>query len=297
MPFRIALATYAAEPHLAPDDRLLIPALGRLGIEGVPAVWSDRSVAWQAYDGVVLRSCWDYHLRFDEFQLWLRALERDQVRVWNPPSTVRWNSDKRYLLDLARRGVATIPTMIAVRGHAETVESIAAAEGWTRFVIKPAVSASGYETYALTTPLDTAARAAIARVSAIGDVLVQPFADEVPVNGELSLMFFDGVFSHAAVKRARRGEFRVQTEHGGSVEPATAERSLVARASEVIHALDARPLYARVDGIARGDAFLVMELELIEPNVFMSHSPNAAEQFASAIRKRLDELPEPVARD
>lgn len=289
MPFRVALATYAVAPNLAPDDRLLIPALERVGVDGVPAVWSDRSVAWRDFDAVVLRSCWDYHLRSDEFLRWLRALEGDRVRVWNPVPTLRWNSDKRYLLDLARRGVATIPTMIAVRGHPNSVESIAAAEGWTRFVIKPAISASGYETYALNSPLDAASRAEIANVSAIGDVLVQPFADEVADSGELSLVFFDGAFSHAAIKRARRGEFRVQTEHGGSVNPTTADPRLVAQANEIIQSLDEVPLYARVDGIARGDAFLLMELELIEPNVFLSHAPDAADRFAAAIHRRLAE--------
>jgi glutathione synthase/RimK-type ligase-like ATP-grasp enzyme len=289
VPPRVALATYAAAPGLAPDDRLLLPALERLGIDGVPAVWSDRTVAWREFDAVVLRSCWDYHLRFDEFQHWLRALERDSIRLWNPAPMVRWNSDKRYLLDLARRGAATIPTMIAARGHPEAVEAIAAAEGWRRFVVKPAVSASGYQTFALRTPLDATARSAIAAVSAAGDVLVQPFADEVADSGELSLTFFDGVFSHAAIKRARPGEFRVQTEHGGSVEAVTAEPRVVEQASAVLQSIDERPLYARVDGIARGDAFLLMELELIEPNVFMAYAPNAADRFATAIRDRLAE--------
>ena len=287
MPRRIALATYAGAPDLAPDDRLLVPALARLGIEATAAVWSDRSVAWREFDGVVLRSCWDYHLRYEEFRLWLRALEHGDLRFWNPSSIIRWNADKRYLLDLARRGVATIPTMIAMRGHPDAVEAIAAAEGWPRFVIKPAVSASGYETYALDSPLDDAARAAIARVSAIGDVLVQPFAHEIADSGELSLTFFDGAFSHATIKRARAGEFRVQTEHGGTVDSTTVQPRLVGQALDVIRSLDECPVYARVDGIARGDAFLVMELELIEPNVFMSYCPEAADRFAAAIHSRL----------
>ena len=286
---RIALATYAGAPDLAPDDRLLIPALERVGIQAVPAVWSDGFVPWRTFDGVVLRSCWDYHLRIEEFQNWLAALERAEVRLWNPPSLVLWNADKRYLLDLARRGVATIPTMIAMRGNARAVEAIATAEGWTRFVVKPAISASGYETYALSSPLCAAERAAIARVGAVGDVLVQPFADEIALTGELSLTFFGGSFSHATIKRARLGEFRVQTEHGGTVDPTTVGPALVAQAASVIQSLHERPLYARVDGIARGDAFLVMELELIEPNVFMAYGQGAAERFAAAIRDRLHE--------
>ena len=284
---RVALATYAGAPGLAPDDRLLIPALERLEINARPVVWSDRSAIWRDFDAVVLRSCWDYHLRVGEFEEWLGALERAEVRLWNPAPMVRWNADKRYLLDLTGRGVPTVPTMIAPRGRADAVESIAAAEGWTRFVVKPAVSASGYETYALRLPLDAEARNTIARVAGIGDVLVQPFASEVAESGELSFTFFDGAFSHAAVKRARPGEFRVQTEHGGTVHSIVVDRTLVAQATDVIESLGERPLYARVDGIARRDALLLMELELIEPNVFMSYQADAADRFAAAIHRRL----------
>lgn len=287
MQTRIALATYDRAPGLAPDDRLLIPALERLGIRAEPCIWSDRLIHWRDFDAVIIRSCWDYHVRFAQFEAWLDALQADSVPLWNPASMVRWNADKRYLLDLAGRGVATIPTMIAMRGHADGVESLAAAEGWTRFVIKPAISASGYETFALRTPLDDASRAVIARVAGLGTVLVQPFADEIARSGELSLTFFDGAFSHATIKRARPGEFRVQTEHGGTVDAIGVEPALIEQAAAVVRSLDERPLYARVDGITRGHAFLLMELELIEPNVFMSYSENAAERFARAIAQRL----------
>lgn len=287
MQTRIALATYDRAPGLAPDDRLLIPALERLGIGAEPAIWSDGSIHWRGFDAVIIRSCWDYHVRFAQFEAWLDALQADSVPLWNPASIIRWNADKRYLLDLAGRGVATIPTMIAMRGHADAVESLAAAEGWTRFVIKPAISASGYETFALRMPLDDASRAVIARVAGLGTVLVQPFADEIARSGELSFTFFDGAFSHATIKRARPGEFRVQTEHGGTVESIGVESALIEQAAAVVGSLDERPLYARVDGITRGDAFLLMELELIEPNVFMSYSENAAERFARAIAQRL----------
>ena len=284
---RIALATYGRAPGLASDDRLLIPALERLGVRAEPSIWSDRSIHWRDFDAVIIRSCWDYHVRFGQFEAWLDALQVDSVPLWNPASMVRWNADKRYLLDLAGRGVATIPTMIAMRGHADAVESLAAAEGWTRFVIKPAISASGYETFALRMPLDDASRAAIARVAGLGTVLVQPFADEIARSGELSFTFFDGAFSHATIKRARPGEFRVQTEHGGTVDSIGVEPALIEQAAAVVRSLDEPPLYARVDGITRGAAFLLMELELIEPNVFMSYSENAAERFARAIAHRL----------
>jgi len=287
---RVALATYESAPDLAPDDQSLGPALARVGIRAEPAVWSDRSIAWESFDAVVIRSCWDYHLRVAEFFDWLARLEAANVRTWNPPSLVTWNADKRYLLDLARRGVPTIPTMIALRGRPRDVEAIVHAEGWQRVVVKPAISASGHETHAFTSPFDVEARATIARVASLSDVLVQPFVEEIPRDGELSFTFIDGRFSHATLKRARPGggEFRVQTEHGGSVAKTEAEPALVEQAARVLDAIDAVPLYARVDGVVRGGDLLLMELELIEPNVFLAARPGAADDFAAAIHPRLD---------
>jgi glutathione synthase/RimK-type ligase-like ATP-grasp enzyme len=285
---RVALATYELAPDLAPDDQALVPALARLGIHAEAAVWSDRTIAWKSFNAVVIRSCWDYHLRVADFLDWLARLESAHVRTWNTPSVVKWNADKRYLLDLARRGVPTIPTMIALRGRPRDVEAIVHAEGWQRVVVKPAISASGYETHCFTSPFDAEARETIARVAGLSDVLVQPFVEEIPRDGELSFTFIDGQFSHAALKRARSGEFRVQTEHGGSVETTHTEPALVEQAARVLDAIDTVPLYARVDGVVRGGDLLLMELELIEPNVFLDARPGAVDDFAAAIRARLD---------
>jgi glutathione synthase/RimK-type ligase-like ATP-grasp enzyme len=285
---RVALATYESARELAPDDRPLVSALARIGIGAQPAVWSDTSLPWESYDAVVIRSCWDYHLRVAEFFSWLDRLELAGIRVWNPPDLVRWNADKRYLLDLARRGIPTIPTMIALRGRARDVEAIVHAEGWRRVVVKPAISASGYETHSLTSPFDADARDTIARVATLSHVLVQPFVEEIPRDGELSFTFIDGRFSHATLKRARSGEFRVQTEHGGSVENTTADANLIDQAARALSALDDVPLYARVDGVVRDGDLLLMELELIEPNVFLGARPGAVDDFAEAIRARVE---------
>lgn len=284
---RIALATYDRAPGLALDDRRLIPALSDHGIDAEPAVWSDDAVIWETFDGVVVRSCWDYHLRLGAFEAWLDRLDASRLPVWNSPSLIQWNANKRYLLDLAQRGVATVPTMIVPRGRAADVDAMVRAEGWTRFVLKPAVSASGFETHALLAPLDAAGRDVVAHVLSLGDALIQPFADEVARDGEFSFTFIDGDFSHAAIKRARAGEFRVQTEHGGSVDAATAPPALAEQAANVLRALPDVPLYARVDGIARGEAFLLMELELIEPNLFLALDAKSPDRFAHALAERL----------
>ncbi len=285
---RVALATYDGAPDLAPDDRLLASALGRAGIRAVPAVWSNPAVDWNSFDAVVIRSCWDYHRRHAEFIEWLDRLDAAKRRVWNSTPTVRWNSDKQYLVDLERRGVATVPTRIVERRSPARVADVARAEGWTRFVVKPAISASAYETHALTLPLSASDADAVARVAERGDSLVQPFVDEIASDGELSLVFFDGAFSHAAIKRSRQGDFRVQAEHGGTVAPIDVAPAIVAAARASLDALDEAPLYARVDGVGDERSFRLMELELIEPNVFLDKAAGAAERFAAAVARRLE---------
>lgn len=284
---RIGLATYERAPLLAPDDQLVPPALAALGARALPVVWSDARVRWEELDGVLIRSCWDYHLRSLQFHDWLDRLDRAGVPVWNSTAIVRWNADKGYLIDLAARGVATVPTLVVTRGHPESVATAAASNGWMRFVVKPAISASGYQTRVFDAPLDAADREAIRHVLALGDALVQPFVDEVTANGELSFTFIDGAPSHTALKRAAPGEFRVQVEHGGSTSPVAASQELVSQAAAVLRALPETPLYARVDGVVVDQRFVLMELELIEPNLHLSFSEHAAARLAEAIMRRL----------
>jgi len=285
---RIALATYDRAPELAADDRLIPPALAAVGIEAVAAVWSDGRAPWETFDAVLIRSCWDYHLRSGEFRAWLDRLDAGRVPVWNSTALVRWNADKRYLLDLAARGVPSLPTIVIPPGAADRVAAAAAERGWTRFVLKPTVSASGYETHAFRFPLTSADHAAVERVSAAGAALLQPFADAIPALGELSFVFLDGRPSHAALKRAAAGEFRVQTEHGGSVEPIDADPLLAEQAAAALTALDEVPLYARVDGVVIDGRFVLMELELIEPNLFLSLGRDAPARLATAVARRLE---------
>jgi glutathione synthase/RimK-type ligase-like ATP-grasp enzyme len=284
----IALATYDKRPELAPDDQVLVPALESEGFDVHRVVWSDADVRWESFDAVVIRSCWDYHLRIIEFNAWLDRLDLGGVRVFNSSSLIRWNSNKRYLVELAGHGTRTVPTRIVPAGHALCAAEILRDEGWPRAVIKPVISASGYETYAISVPLDDNGRATVERVTRAGDALLQPFADEVARVGEFSFVFIDGVHSHATIKRAGRGEFRVQTEHGGSVDPVHAPPPLVSQAAAILALLPETPLYARVDGIERDGAFVLMELELIEPNLFFEHGTGSAARFAAAMRQRLN---------
>ena len=173
------------------------------------------------------------------------------------------------------------------RGATDGVDDAIAASGWSRLVVKPAVSGGAHETWVADAPLGPDARARLAGMVARADVLVQPFIDAVPRDGELSFVFIEGEFSHAVRKRAAPGDFRVQTEHGGSVTRETADERQIRIAAAVLALAPEPTLYARVDAVVDGDDFLLMELELVEPDLFFEAAPEGADTLAAAIERRV----------
>ena len=200
---RIALATYSKLPTLNDDDRLLVPALAALDVTAVPAVWDARAVCWDEFQGVLIRSCWDYHLRPGEFLDWIDQLERAGVAVWNPGNLLRWNHHKRYLRDLAARDVATVPTRWLPRGEAADLLALLADAGWREAVVKPAVSASAFGTWRTSTGTATGEQSRLDALLRIADVMVQPLLPDVADAGEWSLVFLGRRFSHAPLRGQR----------------------------------------------------------------------------------------------
>ena len=284
---RIALATYSKLPTLNDDDRLLVPALAALDVTAVPAVWDARAVCWDEFQGVLIRSCWDYHLRPGEFLDWIDQLERAGVAVWNPGNLLRWNHHKRYLRDLAARDVATVPTRWLPRGEAADLLALLADAGWREAVVKPAVSASAFGTWRTSTGTATGEQSRLDALLRIADVMVQPLLPEVADAGEWSLVFLGRRFSHAVLKRPAPGDYRVQWEFGGSAESAVPPGHLIADAERVIAAVRGDALYVRVDGVEREGRLVLMELELIEPHLFLGWDSGAAGRLAEALRAAL----------
>ena len=282
---RIALATYAKLPTLNDDDRLLVPALAALGVTAVPAVWDSTGVCWDEFHGVLIRSCWDYHLRLPEFLGWIARRERAGSVVWNRADLLRWNCHKGYLRDLAARDVATVPTRWLARGEEIDLRALLADAAWQDAVVKPAVSASASGTWRTSIETATTDRARLDELLRAGDVMVQPLLREVGDAGEWSLLFLGGRFSHAVLKRPASGDYRVQWEFGGSAVSAAPPRRLLDDAERVIAAAPGDPVYARVDGVEREGRLVLMELELIEPHLFLGWDAEAADRLARAIRE------------
>ena len=280
---RIALATYAKQPSLNEDDLLLVPALREFDVTAVPAVWDSPEVCWEDFHGVVVRSCWDYHHRLEEFLAWVTRLERAEVPLWNSPALLRWNSHKGYLRDLAVRGVPIVPTRWLARGRQVRLAQLLRDERWGDAVVKPAVSASATDTWRTSAATAGADQRRLEQLLRAGDVMVQPFIDEVRDPGEWSIIFFGGRFSHAVRKRPTAPDYRVQWEFGGTAAPMAPPPRLVADAEAVMAAVPGKPLYARVDGVERADRLMLMELELIEPHLFLGWDADATGRLAGLL--------------
>jgi glutathione synthase/RimK-type ligase-like ATP-grasp enzyme len=284
---RVALVTSEAFADLYEDDRLLVPALADLGIASEPAVWSDASIDWTSFDALVMRSPWDYFERVAEFRAWLDARIAERALLCNSREILEWNFDKRYLQELARAGVAVVPTLCVEPRSRADIAALARARGWEDIVVKPTIAGGGYRILRFRIEELDRHAADIATTLEDRGVLVQPFLPEIQSGGELSLLFFDGVYSHAACKRPKAGDYRVQFQFGGTNENADVSEELVAQARICVEHAPAPTVYARVDGVVRDGSFLLMELEIFEPLMFLQRHPEAPARFARAIQKRL----------
>ena len=275
----IAFATSVAWPTLTPDDRLAADALARRGMRVSPAVWSDRGVDWKVFDAIVIRSTWDYHRRHPEFAAWIDALERMGRPVWNPCPLLHWNANKRYLADLGQRGVAIVPTEWLPVPTPDSLRGVMGAHGWDDVVVKPVISATAHGTRRIRA---RDGRAIDAISGDFGELMVQPFLPEIGTAGEWSLMFFRGEYSHSVRKQPMAGDFRVQSEFGGSAVAEPAPPDVIAAAQRVVDAVTGPWLYARVDGVETAAGFLLMELEMLEPLLFLELDARAPDRFADA---------------
>ncbi|WP_156513070.1 RimK family alpha-L-glutamate ligase [Planctomyces sp. SH-PL62] len=288
----MAIATCEQFADLDDDDRLFAEALVARGWDVAPRVWDDPAVDWGRFDRVVIRSTWTYHERPDAYRAWLEGFRAAPGRLWNPPDAVLANVHKGYLLDLEREGVPIVPTEVAKGGGAVALADVLARRGWDRAVVKPAISAGAANTWKVSDDpadhgpvcFDVARSGRLLRDATVDqDMLIQPYLPEIASGGEWSLIFLGGAYSHALTKTPAEGDFRVQSQHGGTITGAEPPAWIVEQAAKVTATVAAPLLYARVDGVERDGRFLLMELEINEPYLGLAHAPGSADRLADAL--------------
>lgn len=284
---QVALITWAGLPLGAESEQLLLPVLATSGVDARMVDWRDSSAAFSSFDLVLLRSCWDYHLHANEFTEWLLRTER-VAPILNKVDTVLWNSNKFYLRELEERGIQIAPTCFVASGEQIERHYLQTIQSWTKVVVKPVVSASAHKTWVFDRR-DLPSPKELDALMDGKDFLLQQFIPEIQTQGEISFIYFDGHYSHAVLKRPAADDFRVQQEHGGSAELFSPSDSLLQEANAIAQSVPQvhDSLYCRLDAVERNRKLILMELELIEPELFLGLAEEAAERFAAAIAKRL----------
>lgn len=281
----IAIVTDVEHLTGTENDRLLVPALEARGLSARTVAWDDAAMDWSLPRLSVIRATWDYHLRRDEFMVWAEGASA-LTSLWNPIATLRWNTHKSYLRDLAARGVRTVPTVWLAQGEHADLAEVVEREGWRAAVVKPAVSASAYATRMVPRERLAAGQAHLDELLAGRDMMVQPYLASVVTTRERSLVYLDGELTHTFLRAPALVHGTTEAWNRNVLAANDPEEDAFAR--HALSCLKQPPLYARVDLVYDDDGALrLMELELVEPSLGLELAPRAAERLADAIVARL----------
>lgn len=259
------------------EDKLIAEALGARGAEARMVVWSETDPTSLAGETVIIRTPWDYQEKFAAFVAWLKAVDKVAARLVNPLELLLGNIDKKYLAHMRARGFAVPETVICKTR--EELEAALARPAFADAVIKPTVGAGAIGLHRIRAS-DPASWDA---VDFSKPQLLQRFLPEIETGGEQTFVFFGGAFSHAVRKRGKPGDIRVQVDWGGTVEVIDPPADLIVQAAHFLTALPAPTTYARVDAVEADGKLLLMELEIIEPELFCLYLPGTADRFAEAL--------------
>lgn len=265
------------------DADLAIEPLRTLDWQVTTVPWRTTGVDWSDYDAVYVGTPWDYPEDPTLFLAVLKQIEQAGALLVNPLVLVRWNISKTYLRDLETRGATIVPTVWLESLGARDIDGLFERCASDRIVIKPTVSTNATDTFLLAREVPEALRRQLPETFADRPCMVQPFIAAIQTEGEFSLFYIGGQFSHAIRKCPKPRDFRVQEEHGASINAVAPEPELLGRGDEVLALVEPRPVYARIDFVRdEGGRFLLMELELIEPSMYLRMHREAPVRFAEA---------------
>ena len=299
---RVLFLTFQGYPGInsmpTTRDDLAAAVLRQRGVDVMAKVWdedvasveteTENIIGIQPGDILIVRTIWDYHLKIPSFLKWLDNMEKQQAQIWNPVPVIRWNMHKRYLLELAEKGVPIAETKVLEKGSKGVVLADVM-KSWGKIIVKPCISASGYLLKRLQTEEEAKKyQAEFEELLQERDFMVQKYIEGISVHGEWSLFFFNHQFSHAVVKVPPSNDFRAYFELGGEVAGAHPPTEILSLASLVLDKCEDGILYARVDILKDVDNKVYLgELELIEPSLYLDCDPKAPERFAEAILSRV----------
>ena len=270
------------------EDQLVQNALNNLGLKTLRLAWDDTTFDWSTTKYVLFRSTWDYFDRFPVFSKWLNTVS-NQTTLLNSEKIIRWNIDKHYLQDLQQNGVHICESYFIEKGTQSTLKELLQKYNLKDFVLKPCISGAARHTYKISLENITEYETVFSELIANEAMIIQPFQYKIVEKGEISLMVMNGKFTHAVLKVAKPGDFRVQDDFGGSVHNYTPTKEEILFAENAVKACVELPIYARVDVFTDNNGKLaIAELELIEPELWFRNYPAAADELAKGIKQLIN---------
>ncbi|QLG47001.1 ATP-grasp domain-containing protein [Costertonia aggregata] len=277
--------------NLLLEDRLVFKALEQQGLKVARKAWDDPCFDWNITKCALFRTTWDYFDRYVEFSHWLKSVS-SKTQLINSKELLHWNIDKHYLQDLANKGVNIPKTLFIEKGQKHTLhktvdEAIETLDFTCNdYILKPCVSGAARHTYKMHKSEISQHEAIFQKLISSEALMLQEFQKNIVAHGEVSMMIFEGIFTHAVLKVAKAGDFRVQDDFGGSVHTYDATKDEIAFAKKVVAACPELPLYARVD-IFRDNMnkLALAELEIFEPELWFRYFPKAATILAQSIKR------------
>ena len=267
------------------DDKLISP-MNQNGWECEFIPWDQSNINWNNFDLAIIRSTWDYQDRIQEFLDVLENINLSNCILENSLELVKWNIDKSYLKELSKKKIQIVPSLFYESYSKKILSDSFSFFSTNKLIIKPAISANADDTFIIDTENSEKISTMLENTFTNRKFIIQPFIENIMLEGEYSLIFFENTHSHTLVKKPKRGDFRVQEEHGGILTPVEKpDIKMVNEAKKILNSLPYKSLYSRIDFVKRENHFLLMEVELIEPSLYFNLNPNAAKKFASIINK------------
>lgn len=280
-------STGAYDTNTLDENQMLSEILNDLQISHEIVSWSDPNVKWEQFSLLLIKSTWDYFDFYPEFLAWIAMIKKLNIPALNSMDTILWNSSKKYLLEIESKGFPVVAGMVLEKGLNVSKENIESKMGSKTWVVKPLVSGGAKNTLKINSEDWDKHVDKIQSWVNEEAFLIQPFVPEIEKVGEYSLIFFNGRFSHAVLKTPASKDFRVQHYFGGTIKSVNLSEAMLASCQKLINEFAAESLYVRVDGVEVGGVFTLMELEMIEPYLFLGLNEQAIGNYKKAIEERL----------
>ncbi len=271
------------------EDELIHEYLSDRGLDLTFAIWDSPSVVWKNYDLLLIKSPWDYFDKIAAFYSWLKNMKSEGIPMLNSTEIIYWNADKIYLKEMQESEISIVPTLWLNKGSKFQPAALFDQLKCNKLIVKPRISGGAKQTFSIERT-DQAVWEKVYPLVDESNFMVQPFLEGIVTEGEYSLIFFNGKFSHCVLKKAKKDDFRVQHFLGGTIHPMEPPASILKQAQHVIDLFAADCMYARVDGVQVAGVLQLMELELIEPFLFLFSHKNGVKNYYNALQEAIQNL-------